>query len=51
LPARPRTGVEGTTEIDLDILPPDIGIAFPYWTEGSRSHSLGASREIPSEVW
>ena len=29
------TGVEGATQIDLDILPPDIGIAFPYWTEGS----------------
>src|SRR6202048_3243798 len=24
------TGVEGATQIDLDILPPDIGVAFPY---------------------
>ena len=28
------TGVEGATQIDLDILPPDIGVAFPYRTEG-----------------
>jgi hypothetical protein len=26
--------VEGATQIDLDILPPDLGIAFPDWTEG-----------------
>jgi hypothetical protein len=28
------TGMKGSTQIHLDILPPDIGVAFPNWTEG-----------------
>jgi hypothetical protein len=28
--------MEGTAQIDLNVLPPDIRITFPYWTESAK---------------